>query len=131
MAEALSAARLALHERWHRSVAVEVRALTLANLGIAEFWADDFDEALEHLQAAAGLALEFDNDFVLFIAKSYLAAHRRASGQARRRAQPGPHRDPAGRAGGWTVVPHTAIALRDACDGAPLVERARRSGARR
>src|SRR6185295_14820113 len=29
---------------------------------------------LEHLQAAAGLALEFGSDFVLFIAESYLAA---------------------------------------------------------
>ena len=74
VAEALSAARLALDERWDRSVAVEVRALTLANLGIAEFWAGEFDEALEHLQAAAGLALEFENDFVLFIAESYLSA---------------------------------------------------------
>jgi len=71
--EALSAARLALQERWDRSVAVEVRALTLANLGIAEFWADESEEALEHLQAAAGLAIEFGSDFVLFIAESYLA----------------------------------------------------------
>ena len=75
-----------------------MRALALANLGIAEFWAGDFDAALEQLQAAAGLALEFGNDYVLFVAESYLAAVRRAAGQARRRAQPGAHRDPAGRA---------------------------------
>ncbi len=110
VAEALSAARLALHERWHSSVAVEVRALTLANLGIAEFWADDFDEALEHLQAAAGLALEFDNDFVLFIAKSYLAAidarqGRLVDAQSRARAA-----IQLADQGGWTLVPHTAIA---------------------
>jgi LuxR family transcriptional regulator, maltose regulon positive regulatory protein len=74
VAEALSAARLALQEPWDRSVAVEVRALTLVNLGIAEFWASDHEEALEHLQAAAGLALEFANDFVLCKAESYLAA---------------------------------------------------------
>ena len=74
VAEALSAARLVLQEHWDRSVAVEVRALTLANVGIAEFWADETEHALEHLQAAAGLALEFGSDFVLFIAESYLAA---------------------------------------------------------
>jgi LuxR family transcriptional regulator, maltose regulon positive regulatory protein len=110
VAEAVSAARLALHERWHSSVAVEVRALTLANLGIAEFWAADFDEALEDLQAAAGLALEFDNDFVLFIAKSYLAAidarqGRLVDAQTRARAA-----IQLADQGGWTLVPHTAIA---------------------
>jgi LuxR family transcriptional regulator, maltose regulon positive regulatory protein len=74
VAEALSAARLALGEQWDGSVAVEVRALTLANLGIAEFWANDHDRALEHLHAAAGLALEYGNDYVLCKAESYLAA---------------------------------------------------------
>ena len=72
--EALSAARLALSERWDRSVAAEVRALTLANLGIAEFWAGNFHQALERLQAAAGLALEFGCDYVVLMAESYLAA---------------------------------------------------------
>ena len=108
--EALSAARLALHERWHSSVAVEVRALTLANLGIAKFWADDFDEALEDLQAAAGLALECDNDYVLLIAKSYLAGidarqGRLVDAQSRARAA-----IQLADQGGWTLVPHTAIA---------------------
>jgi LuxR family maltose regulon positive regulatory protein len=110
VAEALSAARLALHERWDRSVAVEVRALTLANLGIAEFWAADFEEALEHLQAAAGLALEFGNDFVLFIAKSYLAAVDARQGRlvdAHTRAQTAIQ---VAERGGWTAVPHAAIA---------------------
>jgi LuxR family transcriptional regulator, maltose regulon positive regulatory protein len=110
VAEALSAARLALHERWDRSVAVEVRALTLANLGIAEFWAADFEEALEHLQAAAGLALEFGNDFVLFIAKSYLAAVDARQGRlvdAHRRAN---NAIQVAERGGWTEVPHTAVA---------------------
>jgi LuxR family transcriptional regulator, maltose regulon positive regulatory protein len=110
VAEALSAARLALHERWDRSVAVEVRALTLANLGIAEFWAADFEEALEHLQAAAGLALEFGTDFVLFIAKSYLAAVDARQGRlvdAHSRALTAIQ---VAERGGWTEVPHTAIA---------------------
>jgi LuxR family maltose regulon positive regulatory protein len=110
VAEALSAARLALHERWDRSVAVEVRALTLANLGIAEFWAADFEEALEHLQAAAGLALEFGNDFVLFIAKSYLAAVDARQGRlvdAHSRARTAIQ---LAERYGWAEVPHTAIA---------------------
>jgi LuxR family maltose regulon positive regulatory protein len=110
VAEALSAARLALNERWHRSVAVEVRALTLANLGIAEFWAADFEEALEHLQAAAGLALEFGNDFVLCIAKSYLAGIDARQGRlvdAHSRARAAIQ---LAERGGWTEVPHTAIA---------------------
>jgi LuxR family maltose regulon positive regulatory protein len=108
--EALSAARLALQERWDRSVAVEVRALTLANLGIAEFWADESEEALEHLQAAAGLAIEFGNDFVLFIAESYLAALDARQGRladahsrARTAIQLAERR-------GWLDVAHTAIA---------------------
>ena len=110
VAEALSAARLALDERWDRSVAIEVRALTLANLGIAEFWADEFDAALGHLQAAAGLALESENDFVLFIAESYLGAVDARQGRledahsrARTAIQLAERR-------GWTSVPHRAMA---------------------
>jgi LuxR family maltose regulon positive regulatory protein len=110
VAEALSAARLALDERWDRSVAVEVRALTLANLGIVEFWADEFDAALEHLQAAAGLALESENDFVLFIAESYLGAVDARQGRledahsrARTAIELAERR-------GWTRVPHRAMA---------------------
>jgi LuxR family transcriptional regulator, maltose regulon positive regulatory protein len=110
VAEALSAAHLALDERWDRSVAVEVRALTLANLGIAEFWANDHEDALDNLHAAAGLALEYGNDFVLFIAESYLAAVDArqgrlsdARGHARTAIQLGERR-------GWTDLPHMAIA---------------------
>ena len=110
VAEALSAARLALQERWDRSVAIEVRALTLANLGIAEFWAGEFEEALEHLQAAAGLAIEFGSDFVLLIAESYLGAVDARQGRladahsrARTAIQLAERR-------GWLDVAHTAIA---------------------
>ena len=110
VAEALSAAHLALDERWDRSVAVEVRALTLANLGIAEFWANDHEHALDNLHAAAGLALEYGNDFVLFIAESYLAAVDArqgrlsdARGHARTAIQLGERR-------GWAELPHMAIA---------------------
>jgi LuxR family transcriptional regulator, maltose regulon positive regulatory protein len=108
--EALSAARLALRERWDRSVAVEVRALTLANLGIAEFWAADFEAALEHLQSAAGLALEFGNNFVLFMAESYLAAVDAREGRlvdAHSRARTAIQ---LAERGGWVEVPHIAIA---------------------
>ncbi|HKP21103.1 MAG TPA: LuxR C-terminal-related transcriptional regulator [Thermoleophilaceae bacterium] len=108
--EALSAARLALREDWDRSVAIEVRALTLANVGVAEFWAGDADEALERLQGAAGLALEFGNDYILFVAECYLAAiHARqgrledAHSRARTAIQLAERR-------GWTEVAHIAIA---------------------
>jgi LuxR family transcriptional regulator, maltose regulon positive regulatory protein len=110
VAEALSAAGLALQERWDRSVAVEVRALTLANLGIAEFWADDPEPSLGHLHAAAGLALEFGNDFVLCLAEGYLAALdvregrlEDARGHARTAIQLAERR-------GWAELPHTAVA---------------------
>ncbi len=108
--EALSAARLALSEDWDRSVAVEVRALALANLGLAEFWTGDADQALERLQGAAGLALEFGNDYVLLVAESYLAAvHARqgrladAHSRARTAIQLAERR-------GWAGVAHIAIA---------------------
>ena len=127
--EALSAARLALSEDWDRSVAVEVRALALANMGLAEFWAGDVDQALERLQAAAGLALEFGSDYVLFVAESYLAAvHARqgrlddAHSRARTAIQLAERR-------GWADIAHIGIAYVDARDGPPLVERARRGRA--
>lgn len=108
--EALSAAQIVLDERWDRSMAVEVRALTLANVGIAEFWAGDSEEAADHLQEAAGLALECGNDFVLFLAESYLAAVDARAGKldeafsrARTAVQLAERRL-------WTRVAHAAIA---------------------
>jgi LuxR family maltose regulon positive regulatory protein len=108
--ETLSAARLALQEDWDSSIAVEVRALALANIGIAEFWAGDPDQALERLQAAAGLALEFGNEYILLVAESYLAAvHTRqgrlgdAHSRARTAIQLAERR-------GWAEVAHIAIA---------------------
>jgi LuxR family maltose regulon positive regulatory protein len=95
VAEALSTARLVLDEHWDRSVAVEVRALTLANLGIVEFWAGDLVAAGEHLQQGAGLAVECGNDYVLFMAESYAAAADVREGRLRE---------------GWTRA-HTAIQL--------------------
>jgi LuxR family maltose regulon positive regulatory protein len=108
--EAVHAARLVLDERWDRSVALEVRTLTQANLGIAEFWAGDLDEAADHLQAAAGLAVECGSDYFLFIAESYLAAVdaqagrlSEAFGRARTAVQLAERRL-------WTGVAHAAIA---------------------
>jgi LuxR family transcriptional regulator, maltose regulon positive regulatory protein len=108
--EALSAARLVLDERWDREVAVEVRALTLANLGIAEFWDGDLGAAGEHLQQAAGLALECGNDFVLFLAESYAAAadaREGRLGEARTRAHTAIQ---LAERRGWTRLAHAAIA---------------------
>jgi LuxR family maltose regulon positive regulatory protein len=71
---AVGAALQVLDEDWGRDLAIEVRALTLANLGIAEFWAGLGGAAAEHLQQAVGLAIESSNEFVLFLAQSYAAA---------------------------------------------------------
>ena len=108
--EALSAAREVLGERWDRRLAPDVRALTLANLGIAEFWAGSLAEAGEHLQQAAGLALECGNDFVLFMAECYAAATdarearlAEAARRARTAIQLAERR-------GWTGHAHAAIA---------------------
>ena len=108
--EALSAARLVLDEHWDREVAVEVRALTLANLGIAEFWDGDLGLAEKHLQQAAGLALECGNDFVLFLAESYAAAADTRAGrlqEARTRARTAIQ---LAERRGWTRLAHAAIA---------------------
>jgi LuxR family transcriptional regulator, maltose regulon positive regulatory protein len=91
---AVGAARLALGGDWSRDLAVDVRALTLVNLGIAELWAGATDAAAEHLQQAVGLALEASNDFVLFLAESYAVAAGATGGGVGARG----HRDRARRA---------------------------------
>ncbi len=108
--EALSAAREVLGEHWDRRLAPDVRALTLANLGIAEFWGGSLAQAGERLQQAAGLALECGNDFVLFMAECYAAAAdarearlAEAARRARTAIQLAERR-------GWTGHAHAAIA---------------------
>jgi LuxR family transcriptional regulator, maltose regulon positive regulatory protein len=111
VAEALDAAREVLDESWDRAVAPDVRALTLANLGIAEYWTGGLREADEHLQQAAGLALECRNDFVLFLAESYAAAVDVREGRlthAERRARTALQ---LAERRGWTRQAHAAVAL--------------------
>jgi LuxR family transcriptional regulator, maltose regulon positive regulatory protein len=110
MREALGAARVVLAEPWDRTVAAEVRALTMVNLGIAEFWGGALPAAAERLQQAAGLALESGNDYLLFLAESYAAAAdaregllREAWTRARTAIQLAERR-------GWTRFSHAAIA---------------------
>ena len=110
VSEALSAARLVLDEHWDREVAVEVRALTLANLGIAEFWAGGLTAAAEYLQQAAGLALESGNDFVLFLAESYAAAAEAREGRLREAWTRAHTAIQLAERRGWTRVAHAAIA---------------------
>jgi LuxR family transcriptional regulator, maltose regulon positive regulatory protein len=107
---AVKAARLALRGDWDRAVAGEVRALTMANLGAVEFWAGNPDEALEQLQAAAGLAVELGNEYILLLAECYLSAIdaregrlSEADSRARTALQLAARR-------GWVEVPHIAIA---------------------
>ncbi len=107
---ALSAARLVLAEPWHRAVATEVRALTLVNLGIAEFWGDGLPAAAEHLQQAAGLALESGNDFVLFLAESYAAAADAREGRLREAWTRAHTAIQLAERRGWTRLAHAAIA---------------------
>ncbi len=111
VAEALDAARRVLDERWDRAVATDMRALTLAHLGIAEYWTGSLHEADDHLQQAAGLALESRNDFVLFLADSYAAAvdvRDGRLGEAERRARTALQ---LAERRGWMRQPHAAIAL--------------------
>lgn len=108
--EALSAARLVLDEHWDREVAVEVRALTLANLGIAEFWDGGLAAPGEHLQQAAGLALECGNDFVLFLAESYAAAADAREGRLREARTRAHTAIQLAERRGWTRMAHAAIA---------------------
>jgi LuxR family transcriptional regulator, maltose regulon positive regulatory protein len=108
--EALSAARLVLDEHWDREVAVEVRALTLANIGIAEFWDGELGAAGEHLQQAAGLALECGNDFVLFLAESYASAADAREGRLREARTRAHTAIQLAERRGWTRLAHAAIA---------------------
>ena len=108
--EAVSAASVALGEDWGRDVALDVRALTLANLGIAELWAGAQEDAGNHLQQAVGLALESGNDFVLFLAESYAAAVEANAGhlgEATTRAELALQ---LAERHGWTQVAHVAMA---------------------
>ena len=72
--KALTAARAVLDDPWDRAVTADVRAFTLAQLGIAEFWAGNADAAADRLIAAAGHAAACGNDHVLLVAHSYGAA---------------------------------------------------------
>ena len=108
--EALSAACLVLDGHWDREVAVEVRALTLANLGIAEFWYGELPSAQERLQQAAGLALECGNDFVLFLAESYAAAADVREGRAEEARTRAHTAIQLAERRGWTRLAHAAIA---------------------
>jgi LuxR family maltose regulon positive regulatory protein len=87
--EALQAARAVLDDHWDRSLSQDVRSLTLACLGIAEYWSDDLPSAVEHLQQAVGLARECENDYLLMGAQAWAAAASFRSDhleEARRRA---------------------------------------------
>jgi LuxR family transcriptional regulator, maltose regulon positive regulatory protein len=108
--KALFAARRVLGRHWDRAVAAEVRALTLANLGIAEFWAGDVAEGADHLQQAAGLSIECGNDFVLFLAESYAAAADAREGRIREAWARAHTAIQLAERRGWTQVAHAAIA---------------------
>ena len=107
--ETLSAARRVLSVRWEHGVAADVRALTLANLGIAELWAGETRLAREHLTQAIGVAIDCGNDYVLFMSQGWGAAADLRAGQidsARQRA------DIAlglAEIRGWTATPQAAI----------------------
>jgi LuxR family maltose regulon positive regulatory protein len=135
--EAVSSASIVLDEHWERDVAADVRALTLVNLGIAEFWSDRIPEAARHVQEAAGLARESGNDYVLFLALGYAAAVDAQTGRLDEAWRRGRTAIDLAEAGGWTTAPGAAIAYLalarvhvlwselDAAD--ELIERARRA----
>ena len=51
----------------------DLRALALANLGIAELWAGDVDAAAGHLERARGAATDAGRDWLLLLAIAHLA----------------------------------------------------------
>jgi LuxR family transcriptional regulator, maltose regulon positive regulatory protein len=106
---ALDAARSALDAEWSQGLGVEIRALTLANLGIAEFWSGASDAASEHMQQAAGLALKAANDFLLFLAESYAAAVDAQSGRLREAAARAEHAVELAKRRDWARVPDAAM----------------------
>jgi LuxR family maltose regulon positive regulatory protein len=86
---ALEAARSVVDEAWDGSLSDDLRALVLANLGVAELWADDAPSARRHLQDAIGVARRCGNDYLLFGAQAWAALVALASermDEARRRA---------------------------------------------
>ena len=107
--EAVRSAELVLQEHWEREVADDVRALTLANLGVAEFWADRMPVAARHLQEAAGLARECGNDYVLFVALGYAAAVDAQTGRVNEAWRRAREAIELGEARGWSATPQAAI----------------------
>lgn len=110
LAEAISAARALLDEPWDRAVAMEVRALAFANLGIAEFWDSDARAAGDDLQRAAGLALECGNDYIVFLAESYAAAVDARVGRLEQAWTRAHTAIQLAERRGWTAVAHAGIA---------------------
>ena len=109
--KALTAARAVLDDPWDRAVTADVRAFTLAQLGIAEFWAGNADAAADHLSAAAGQAADCANDHVLLVAHAYGgAADVRRGNLSAGFARAGQALELADRRG-WTDLPQTAMAL--------------------
>ena len=70
VAEAVSLARTLLEEPWYQLVGPELTALTLTNLGMAEYVADEVEAAGAHLRQAVGIAAECDLDYLLFVAEA-------------------------------------------------------------
>ena len=68
--EALGPPASRSREPWSEVVGPELRALTLTSLGMAEFVADDFESAGDHLRQAAGLAREAGGEYLLLLARS-------------------------------------------------------------
>jgi LuxR family maltose regulon positive regulatory protein len=110
MDEALSAARVALDESWEHEVATEVRALTLANRGIAEFWSDELPAARDDLTDATALARDCDNDYILFLAQSYAAIAAVSAGWVDEAVHRGEAAIELAEQRGWTVLPHATMA---------------------
>jgi LuxR family transcriptional regulator, maltose regulon positive regulatory protein len=106
---AVDAARSALDAEWSQDLGVEIRALTLANLGIAEFWSGASEAASVHMQQAAGLARESANDFLLFLAESYAAAVDAQSGRLREAAARAQHAVELAEQRDWGRVPDAAM----------------------
>ena len=108
--KALTAARVVLDDPWDRAVTADARAFTLAQLGIAEFWAGNADSAADHLTAAAGQAAACANDHVLLVAHAYGAAAEVRRGNLSAGLARGRQALDLAEQRGWTGVPQAAMA---------------------
>src|SRR4051794_9255479 len=107
---ALRSVRAMLDEGWETAVASQVRTVTLASLGVAEFWAGRNQDAVRHLQSAVGLARGAGSPYLLSLAQSYAAAAHLQDGRLAEAWHRAEEATELAEAGAWARLPQAAMA---------------------